>query len=135
MDAFLSKVPVVRFRSGRRKSTQLPSSGGSIARVALLISILTAGLVVTANPASADATLMVCTEAALKSAVAQGGVVRYGVQCSTTPVPLTSPIAIPAGLNVDIVSDPGLPVVLDGRSLVRHFVVDGGDLTLVRKSW
>lgn len=69
-----------------------------------------------------------CTDAALRSAVAATGNVRYGVDCPS--VLLNSAFVVGTGVTVSIDAN-GHAVSLDARQLGRHFEVDGGTLTLI----
>ena len=60
-----------------------------------------AALAAVSGPAVATV-LTSCGFAALKSAVAAGGTVDYGVNCQSPPVSFTSTITVPAGLSVNI---------------------------------
>src|SRR4051794_11419678 len=80
------------------------------------------GLLGLSAPAQATTTISSCTDAALRSAVAAGGTVLFGVDC--TDLQLSKQLTIPAGLQVDLRAN-GHQAVLDGRNAVRHFVVDG----------
>ena len=71
-------------------------------------------------------TLTTCDEASLKAAVARGGTVQYGVDCTVT---LTSPVIVGSGLTVDVEAG-GFRVFLNGGHTARHFVVSGGNLTV-----
>ncbi|MCU1454911.1 MAG: hypothetical protein JWN46_3057, partial [Acidimicrobiales bacterium] len=95
--------------------------------VASLLAALAGVLALPATPASASATLTTCAEAPFRSAVLAGGTVTFNVNCSS--VPLHSPITIASGLNVTIVGT-GFSVTLDGLGKSRHFIVQGGHLTL-----
>jgi hypothetical protein len=70
-----------------------------------------------------------CSFAALKTAVAAGGTVDYGVDCQSPPVSFTSTITVPAGLSVDIEAN-GHSVTFDGGAKVRLLEVTGGRLTV-----
>ena len=77
--------------------------------------------------ARAATTLGSCTDAAFRQAVAAGGIVLFGVDCPN--LVLVRPVAVPAGLSVDIRAN-GHVAILDGGSAVRHFVVTGGTLSI-----
>ena len=103
----------------------------------LSVVALLAGILVTVMSASAADPVTVlnanCSELSLRgSRVVVGGTVQYAVDCSGTAVALNTPIVVGSGLRVAIVGDPahGHPVVLDGQSRSRPFIVDGGELTL-----
>src|SRR3954469_15045016 len=89
--------------------------------------IASAWIVGADTAAAADATVTQCTDAALRSAVAGGGVVDFAVDCAD--LQLTGPLVIGAGATVDIRAG-GHTVVLDGRAATRPFVVDGGTLAI-----
>jgi hypothetical protein len=61
-------------------------------------------------------TLTTCDEASLKAAVAGGGTVQYGLDCTVT---LTSPVIVGAGLTVDVEAG-GFRVILSGGHTSRH---------------
>src|SRR5258708_7596670 len=60
-------------------------------------------------------TLTTCDETSLKSAVAVGGTVFFGVDCTIT---LTSPVLVGTGLSVDIESN-GHVVAISGGNATR----------------
>jgi hypothetical protein len=62
-----------------------------------------------------------CTEAALRAAVAAGGVVRFRCGPATATIRLTRPLVAPADKNT----------VIDGRNLI---VLDGGGRTQILRS-
>ncbi|MGA7477289.1 MAG: hypothetical protein WBW47_08830, partial [Thermoplasmata archaeon] len=103
---------VVAFLAGSAAS---PVTGTSFQTATVLLPHATSPTVVTA-----------CTESALSSAVALGGVVDYGASCT---VPFTSAITIPSTLNVTI-SGNGYTVTFNGQSSTRLFVVTGGILAI-----
>jgi hypothetical protein len=70
-----------------------------------------------------------CTFSALKAAVAAGGTVDYGANCSSPPITFTSKLSVASGLTVDIEAD-GHTVTFDGADTVRLFQVTGGKLTI-----
>jgi alpha-tubulin suppressor-like RCC1 family protein len=95
----------------------------------------TAGLsaIAPTTPAAADTITIVtqCTEAALRAAVARGGLVVYRTDCE--PILLTAPIVIAKNTSVQI--DGGIhSVQIDGGNATRLFTVTGGSLTLRRIS-
>ena len=61
---------------------------------------------------AADVTINDCTDASLRTAVAAGGVITYGVDCSD--LVLASSLVIPAGKNLTIDGN-GHTLVLDGN--------------------
>ncbi|MEU3690361.1 hypothetical protein [Streptomyces narbonensis] len=72
-------------------------------------------------------TLTSCSEEAFRQAVLSGGTVLFGVDCAA--LALSRSVDIPASVSV-VIDANGHNVVLDGLGLTRHFVVDGGQLTL-----
>ena len=91
------------------------------------LTICATAVLVTSSAAGAPATtLTTCDEASLKAAVAHGGTVQYGLDCTVT---LTSPVIVSSGLTVDVEAG-GFRVILSGGHTSRQFVVTGGDLTV-----
>ena len=76
---------------------------------------------------AATTSISTCTDSALTSAIAAGGTVVFQVDCPD--LVLGQSISIPSTLTVDIEAN-GHTVVLDGSSIRRHFVVNGGHLTI-----
>ena len=60
-----------------------------------------AALAATGGPLVAKV-LTTCGFTALKSAVAAGGTIDYGVDCASSPVSFTATIKVPAGLAADV---------------------------------
>ena len=89
--------------------------------------ILVCAMLAVPGAARADTTVTTCTDAALRSAVAGGGIVTFGTSCSG--LQLVAALAVPAGHSVDLRSG-GFSVVLDGRGANRHFEVTGGALAI-----
>jgi hypothetical protein len=81
-----------------------------------------------AGPAVAKV-LTSCGFSALKQAVAAGGTVDYGTDCSSSPVSFTATITVPSGLTADIEAN-GHSVTFNGNYKVRLFQVTGGKLTI-----
>jgi len=81
---------------------------------------------VAAPTAAATTSLTTCTEAAFDSAVAGGGAVQFGIDCTLA---MTTAVTIGGGLTVDVEAN-GHQVILDAGLRTRHFVVSGGSLTL-----
>src|SRR5207253_9692454 len=77
--------------------------------------------------AIAQTTITSCDETTFRNAVAAGGTVQFGVDCPN--LVLTSELAIPSGLQVDIQAN-GHTVALNGGNAVRHFHVTGGTLSI-----
>jgi hypothetical protein len=107
--------------------------GARRSRLGLPVAALTFGLAAWCGPSALAATsgsavatvLTSCSFSALKSAVAAGGTVDYGVSCTSPPVSFTSTITVPTGLSVDIEAN-GRAVTFDGGAKVRLFQVSGG---------
>ena len=108
-------------RSGPRRLRTLVAAVGAI-------TLSVAGIPALTSPAGAAGTLTDCTDGTLRAAVAAGGAVQFGVDC--TNLVLSSSITIPSGLIVSIEAN-GHDVQISGGDATRHFVVDGGSLTLV----
>src|SRR5690348_14659924 len=87
-----------------------------------------AALAAPGGPAVANV-LTTCAFTALKNAVAAGGTIDYGVNCSSPPVTFASTIGVPSGRTADIEAN-GHTVTFDGGSKVRLFQVTGGTLTI-----
>ena len=87
-----------------------------------------ASLAATGSPTVAKV-LTSCGFTALKSAVAAGGTIDYGVNCTSPPVSFTATVKIPAGLTADVEAN-GHSVTFDGGNKVRLFQVTGGKLTI-----
>jgi len=80
------------------------------------------------TPASRmNTTLSSCRETDLAAAVAAGGTVTFGTDCSD--LLFSTPITVPTGNSATIDSN-GHTVVLDGAARSRLFVLTGGSLTL-----
>src|SRR5690242_16813201 len=111
--------------------------GARRSRLGISAAALTFGLAAWCGPSAlaavsgpAVATVLTsCSFPALKSAVAAGGTVDYGVSCTSPPVSFTSTITVPTGLSVDIEAS-GHTVTFDGGAKVRLFQVTGGRLTI-----
>jgi hypothetical protein len=73
--------------------------------------------------------LTTCAFTALKNAVAVGGTIDYGVNCSSPPVSFTATITVPTGRTADVEAN-GHSVTFDGGNKVRLFQVTGGKLTI-----
>ena len=110
----------------------LRSSG--IGFLTIPVAVIT-GLAVTTGPAAFAAdgaptvatVLASCRFSALQSAVAAGGTIDYGQDCSS--VTFTAALTVPTGLTVTIEAD-GHSVTFNGNYMVRLFVVTGGTLTI-----
>ncbi len=87
-----------------------------------------AALAATASPAVTKV-LTSCAFTALKNAVAAGGTIDYGVNCTSPAVNFTATIKVPAGLTADVEAN-GHSVTFDGGAKVRLFQVTGGKLTI-----
>src|SRR3954468_415730 len=95
--------------------------GWAVALVAAAVALLVLA------PRAHATTITSCSDSSLRSAVAAGGTVAFGVDC--TDLVLSRTITIPAGLTVDIQANRHT-VALDGGNAVRHFVVKGGTLSI-----
>ena len=87
-----------------------------------------AALAATGGPTVAKV-LTSCGFTALKTAVAAGGTIDYGVNCTSPAVSFTATIKVPAGLTADVEAN-GHSVTFDGGGKVRLFQVTGGKLTI-----
>jgi hypothetical protein len=101
-------------------------SWGVSITAALFVIAMTGGFVAR-SLASAPTVLNTCSESAFRAAVAKGGTLQFGVDCSD--IVLSQTVSIPSGLSVDVEAG-GHTVVLDGGGVRRHFIVDGGSLKL-----
>ena len=82
-----------------------------------------AALAAPGGPAVAKV-LTTCAFTALKNAVAAGGTIDYGVDCSSSAVSFASAIQVPSGRTADIEAN-GHTVNFDGGNKVRLFQVTG----------
>jgi hypothetical protein len=73
--------------------------------------------------------LTTCTFTALKNAVAAGGTIDYGINCTSPPVSFAATIQVPSGRTADIEAN-GHTVAFDDGNKVRLFQVTGGHLTI-----
>src|SRR3954454_6483488 len=101
------------------------SRASTIALAALTFAA--AGVGVDAHTAVASTTLTSCGSTRFASAVANGGTVTFGVDC--TDLVLKKTVVVGAGATLDIEGN-GHTVVLDGASTRRLFLVAGGTLTV-----
>jgi hypothetical protein len=85
-----------------------------------------AALAAPGDPALLPAALQSCAFSALKSAVAAGGTIDYGQDCSVT---FTASLTVPTGRTVKIEAN-GHSVTFNGNYKVRLFQVTGGSLTI-----
>src|SRR5436853_3265271 len=85
-----------------------------------------AAAAVPAASAAGSGVLSNCGFAALRTAVAAGGTIDYGADCTVT---FRSTLSVPSGRTVDIEAN-GHVVTFDGGSAVRLFSVSGGGLTI-----
>jgi hypothetical protein len=86
-----------------------------------------AGMALGAPAVRADTTLTSCSPSAFAAAVAAGGTVTFGVDCSN--LILAGTVIVPSGKVLDIEGN-GHAVALSGNGQRRLFTVTGGQLTV-----
>ena len=126
-NATLVRILAAHWR-GLRNAHPVSSPRGAtpLVAAATLVLVVAGSVTAVARPAAADTIVSNCSEAAFDTAVAGGGTVLFGADCTLT---LTKPVTIRPGLIVDVEAG-NHQVVLDGATKTRHFIVSGGSLTL-----
>src|SRR4051794_2563139 len=104
-------------------STAIQKSMGTMCVLALVTG---AGFAMTATPAGAVTTIASCTATSYANAVAHGGIVKFGVNCSLTP---SATIVVASGKTLDLEGN-GHAVTISGGDARRLFAVSGGNLTV-----